>query len=81
MFLYSFLYTLMPGVMSVQVMSLNAPGQAVPIQTLDISGPAAAIGFPISAFVICFYFNGIHCCNRVDGTNISGMTTYVRPQA
>ncbi|KAI0311897.1 hypothetical protein OF83DRAFT_1177136 [Amylostereum chailletii] len=57
-----FLYTLMPGAMSVQVMSLNAPGQAQAMQTLDLSAPAQAIGLPIN------------------GTNVSGMTVYVKPQ-
>ena len=48
--LLSFLYVLMPNVTAVQVMSLDAPGQATILQTMDISSPAAAINLPISEY-------------------------------
>ncbi|KAI0322606.1 hypothetical protein OF83DRAFT_1080178 [Amylostereum chailletii] len=44
-----FLYVLMPNVTAVQVMSVDGPGQLSSLQTMDISGPAAAINLPINA--------------------------------
>ena len=49
-FFVSFLYVLMPGVTAIQVMSLDAPGQATPLQTVDIAGPASSVGLSISAY-------------------------------
>uniref|UniRef100_A0A0W0EZP3 3-carboxymuconate cyclase n=1 Tax=Moniliophthora roreri TaxID=221103 RepID=A0A0W0EZP3_MONRR len=43
-----FLYVLAGGATAVNVLSLDAPGQAKPIQTLDIAGPAAAAGLTIN---------------------------------
>ncbi|EEB90520.1 hypothetical protein MPER_11260, partial [Moniliophthora perniciosa FA553] len=43
-----FLYVLAGGATAVNVLSLDAPGEAKPIQTLDIAGPAAAAGLTIN---------------------------------
>jgi len=42
-----FMYVLQPNSTSVQVLSLNAPGQAKGLQTLDIAGPAKQVGLTI----------------------------------
>jgi len=43
----SFMYVLQPGNTAVSVLSLNAPGQAQNIQSLDIAGPAKAAGLTV----------------------------------
>ncbi|KAI0264428.1 hypothetical protein BC834DRAFT_924642 [Gloeopeniophorella convolvens] len=42
-----FAYILMPIATAIQVKSLNAPGQATDLQTLDIAGPAARARLPV----------------------------------
>ena len=37
----------MGGAAAIQVFSLPAPGQATKLQTVDLSGPAAAVGLPL----------------------------------
>ncbi|KAJ6576439.1 hypothetical protein DFH09DRAFT_980517 [Mycena vulgaris] len=44
-----FMYVLASNATQVQVLSLNAPGKAAALQTLDIAGPAKAAGLTISA--------------------------------
>ncbi|KAI0322605.1 hypothetical protein OF83DRAFT_1167471 [Amylostereum chailletii] len=44
-----YLYVLMPNVTSVEVMSLNAPGNATTIQTLALTAPASMQNLSISA--------------------------------
>ncbi|KAJ8456470.1 hypothetical protein ONZ51_g12108 [Trametes cubensis] len=43
-----FMYVLAPGTQSVEVLSLDAPGNAQHVQSLQISGPAKASGVTIS---------------------------------
>ncbi|KAH9897739.1 hypothetical protein C8Q73DRAFT_641056 [Cubamyces lactineus] len=43
-----FMYVLAPGTQSVEVLSLDAPGKAQHVQSLQISGPAKASGVTIS---------------------------------
>ncbi|THH20763.1 hypothetical protein EW146_g671 [Bondarzewia mesenterica] len=43
-----FMYVLQPNATAISVLSLNAPGQAKNIQTLDIAGPASKVGLSIS---------------------------------
>lgn len=45
-----FMYVLSPNATRIDVLSLDAPGQAKNIQKLDIAGPAKAVGLPINAF-------------------------------
>jgi hypothetical protein len=47
---FSFLYILAPNATQVQVMSLDAPGKATSLQTIDISAPAKRAGLSINAF-------------------------------
>ncbi|THV07434.1 hypothetical protein K435DRAFT_788808 [Dendrothele bispora CBS 962.96] len=42
-----FMYVLQPGNTAVSVLSLNAPGQAQNVQSLDIAGPAKAAGLTV----------------------------------
>jgi len=44
-----FLYVLTPNATAINVLSVNAPGQAKNIQKVDIAGPAKAAGLKISA--------------------------------
>ncbi|KAJ7248167.1 hypothetical protein B0H12DRAFT_728939 [Mycena haematopus] len=44
-----FIYILAPGATQVRVLSLNAPGKATALQTVDIAGPAKAAGLTVSA--------------------------------
>jgi len=44
-----YLYILMPGNLSIGVMALDAAGSASPLQTMDLSGPAASVGVQMSA--------------------------------
>ncbi|KAJ7494743.1 hypothetical protein B0H11DRAFT_2003209 [Mycena galericulata] len=44
-----FLYVLAANATNVKVLSLNAPGKATALQTLDIAGPAKAAGLTVSA--------------------------------
>jgi len=43
-----FMYVLSPGATKVDVLSLNAPGKAQNIQSLDIAGPAKKAGLTIN---------------------------------
>lgn len=43
----SFMYVLAANATSIDVLSLNAPGQAQQVQKLDIAGPARAVGLKI----------------------------------
>ncbi|KAH9975199.1 hypothetical protein BJV74DRAFT_782101, partial [Russula compacta] len=45
----NFLYVMMPNVTAIQVMTLNGPGDATPLQTLDVETPAKAAGLTLSA--------------------------------
>jgi len=42
-----FFYVLQPNSTSIQVLSLDAPGEATALQTVDIAGPAKRVGLPI----------------------------------
>jgi hypothetical protein len=42
------MYILAANETAINVLSLNAPGQAENIQSLDVSGPAQAAGLPLS---------------------------------
>ncbi|KAJ6513244.1 hypothetical protein C8R45DRAFT_920943 [Mycena sanguinolenta] len=44
-----FMFILAPNATQVQVLSLNAPGKATALQTVDIAGPAKAAGLTVSA--------------------------------
>jgi len=44
-----FMYVLAANATALHVLSLNAPGQAQNIQTLDVAGPAKSVGLPLSA--------------------------------
>ncbi|KAJ7158737.1 hypothetical protein C8R46DRAFT_399097 [Mycena filopes] len=44
-----FMYVLAANATEVKVLSLNAPGKATALQTLDIAGPAKAAGLTVSA--------------------------------
>jgi len=44
-----FMFVLAPNATQVKVLSLNAPGKAAALQTLDIAGPAKAAGLTINA--------------------------------
>jgi hypothetical protein len=46
--LLSFMYVLAANATQVKVLSLNAPGKATALQTVDIAGPAKAAGLTIS---------------------------------
>ncbi|VDB84798.1 unnamed protein product [Peniophora sp. CBMAI 1063] len=43
-----YLYVAMGGAAAIQVFSLPAAGQATKLQTVDLSGPAAAVGLPLT---------------------------------
>jgi hypothetical protein len=42
------MYVLAANATQVKILSLNAPGKATALQTLDIAGPAKAAGLTIS---------------------------------
>ena len=42
------MYVLAANATALHVLSLNAPGQAQNIQTLDVAGPAKSVGLPLS---------------------------------
>ncbi|KAI0322604.1 hypothetical protein OF83DRAFT_1049042 [Amylostereum chailletii] len=44
-----FLYVMMANATSIQVMSLNGPGDATKLQTLDLAAPAKNVGLSLSA--------------------------------
>ncbi|KAJ7274381.1 hypothetical protein B0H12DRAFT_1007067 [Mycena haematopus] len=44
-----FMFILAPNATQVKVLSLNAPGKATALQTVDIAGPAKAAGLTVSA--------------------------------
>lgn len=46
----SFMYILAANATAIDVLSLNAPGQAQNIQTVDIAGPAKASGLIVGEF-------------------------------
>ena len=46
---HSFLYVLMPNVTSIEVMSLDGPGQATSVQTLELMAPAGMQNLTLSA--------------------------------
>ena len=43
-----YLYVAMGTAAGIQVFSLDAPGQATRVQTVDLSGPAFAVGLPLA---------------------------------
>jgi hypothetical protein len=42
------MYVMSANATAVNVLSLNAPGEAQQVQKLDIAGPAKAAGLPVS---------------------------------
>ena len=52
--LCSFLYILEPNATSVQVMSVNVPGQAKELNSFNLAGPAQASGLLISTYLTPF---------------------------
>jgi hypothetical protein len=75
------MYVLAAGTTSIDVLALNAPGQAKNIQNLDFSGPASAVGLIISMYP-CFVFAADHTLTGLThyagSDNVQGMTSFIK---
>lgn len=62
----------------VDVLSLNAPGQAQNIQSLDLAAPAKSAGLTISESLQSLLNLYLSDCCLPDPNNLQGMTTFVK---
>ena len=73
------MYVLAPGTQSVEVLSLDAPGNAQHVQSLQISGPAKASGVTISMSYLECFSPSAEVDTALSGTNnLQGMTSFIR---
>ena len=73
----SFLYVLSAGATSIDVLSLDAPGDAKAVERLDIAGPPRAAGVSISEYTSWRLSPLLLTTIFPDAFNLQGMTHFV----